>query len=301
MKIIDFDLTNVPTDIPELNICLGYFDGVHIGHQKILSEAKKDGHKVAMLTFNSSPRVFLERDDNKRCLSCVDDKAYYCELFGVDYLLVMPFDDQIKNTSHFNFVNYVLKVLNPHAIYCGEDYRFGKDALGTPDFLKDYFETHVISLLEKDDKKVSSRTIREAIASGNIKLASSLLGHDYRIGGYVVSGERNGRTIGFPTANLDLDFPYVMPKIGVYMGYAFVSEEKYRALICVGTHPTFKELDIPIVEVHVIDYQGVLYGDFVFVEFTDYIRDIIKFEKVEDLVEQLNKDKEKTGSDDPVF
>lgn len=293
MKIIDFDLSNVPNNLEPVNLCLGYFDGMHLGHQKIVEAAKKDGAPVALLTFNSSPRIFLGRSSNERCLTCVDDKAYYCDMFGIDYLLVMPFDETIRDTSRLDFVNLVLKVINPKAVYCGEDYRFGKDALGNAKFLTHYFDTHIISLLEKNGSKVSSQTIRGLVESGDIKSANKLLGHDYRMGGYVVSGERNGRTIGFPTANLDLDFPYIMPKVGVYLGYAFIRDEKYKALICISTHPTFKELDIPIVEVHVIDYEGILYGDYVFIELVDFIRDIIHYPTVDELVNQLQKDKEK--------
>ena len=294
MKYIDFDLKSVPDYLSGVNLCLGYFDGMHLGHQKLIEAAKKNGGPVALLTFNSSPRIFLNIGSSKRCLTSVDEKAYYSELFGVDYLLVMPFDQEVRETSRLDFVNNVLKVINPKALFCGEDYRFGKDALGTAKFLTHYFDTHIISLLEMNNSKVSSRRIREMIEEGNVKNANKLLGHDYRIGGYVVSGERNGRTIGFPTANLDLDFPYVLPKIGVYMGYAFVRDEKYRAMICIGTHPTFRELDIPIVEVNLIDYDDILYGEYVFIEIVDFIRDVIHFSAIEQLVEQLKKDKEKT-------
>ena len=135
MKIIDFDLTNVPNNLEPMNLCLGYFDGMHLGHQKIISEAKKNGGPVGVLTFNTSPHIFIGRDSNKRCLTSVDERAFYSDQYGVDYLLVMPFDEEIMDTSRLAFVNNVLKILKPKSIFCGEDYRFGKDALGTPTFL----------------------------------------------------------------------------------------------------------------------------------------------------------------------
>lgn len=208
---------------------------------------------------------------------------------GVKYLFVMPFDATIMNVSRLDFINKVLKVLNPKEIYCGEDYRFGKEALGTPKFLSHYFKVNVSELKKYKENKFSSKSIRKMIYDGDIKGANACLGHPYRIGGFVTNGNHNGTDLGFPTANLDLDFAYVIPSNGVYMGYGYIHENKYKCLISVGTHPTLGELDAPIIEVYLIDFNEQIYGDLLFVEFIGRIRDMLRFEDKKDLVEQIKR------------
>lgn len=290
MKIIEFDLNNVPTEYPNTSLCLGFFDGVHLGHQALIKNALRTKNDVAVLTFSTPPAYVIGRKDDKRSLTSIDDKADILEGMGVKYLFVMPFDANIMNVSRLDFINKVLKVLNPKEIYCGEDYRFGKEALGTPKFLSHYFKVNVSELKKYKENKFSSKTIRKMIYDGDIKSANACLGHPYRIGGFVTSGNHNGTTLGFPTANLDLDFAYVIPSNGVYMGYGYIHENKYKCLISVGTHPTLGELDAPIIEVYLIDFNEQIYGDLLFVEFIGRIRDMLRFEDKKDLVEQIKKD-----------
>ncbi|MCR4879963.1 MAG: bifunctional riboflavin kinase/FAD synthetase [Bacilli bacterium] len=292
MKIIEFDLNNVPKEYPNLALCLGFFDGVHLGHQSLINRALKTKKEVGVLTFSTPPAYVIGRKDTKRSLTSIDDKADILEAMGVSYLFVMPFDQEIMNVSRLDFINNVLKVMNPLEIFCGEDYRFGKDALGTPKFLSHYFKVTVVELKKFKDNKFSSKSIRKLIYEGDIKTANKVLGHPYRIGGFVASGNHKGQTLGFPTANIDLDFAYVIPSNGVYMGYTYLHEEKYKCLISVGTHPTLGELDAPIIEVYIMDFDGVIYGDLIFVEFIDRIRDMFKFNDPSELVEQIKKDKE---------
>ena len=292
MKIIEFDLESVPTEYPNTALCLGFFDGIHKGHQAIINSALKTSKDVAVLTFSTPPAYVMGRKDDKRSLTSVDDKADILEAMGVKYLFVLPFDNVIRNVTRLDFINRVLKVLNPSVIYCGEDYRFGRDALGTPKFLSHYFKVNIVELKKYKENKYSSKWIRKLIYEGNIKEANACLGHPYRIGGFVTSGKQNGKTLGFPTANLDLDFAYVIPSNGVYMGYGYIHERKYKCLISVGTHPTLGELDAPIIEVYLFDFNETIYGDSLFVEFIDRIRDMMKFDNIKDLVVQINKDKE---------
>ena len=292
MKIIEFDLTNVPSNYQGTALCLGFFDGIHKGHQAIINSALKTSKEVAVLTFSTPPAYVIGRKDDKRSLTSVDDKADILEAMGVSYLFVMPFDNSIMNVSRLDFINRVLKVLNPSVIYCGEDYRFGKEALGTPKFLSHYFKVNIVELKKYKENKYSSKWIRKLIYEGNIKEANACLGHPYRIGGFVTSGKQNGKTLGFPTANLDLDFAYVIPSNGVYMGYGYIHEEKYKCLISVGTHPTLGELDVPIIEVYILDFNENIYGDSLFIEFIDRIRDMFKFSDISDLINQIKLDKE---------
>ena len=184
----------------------------------------------------------------------------------------------------------ILLKINPKKLFVGDDYRYGRYAAGTPKDLKEHFEVDVIPLKQIDNKKVSSRVIRELVANGEMKEAHRLLSRPYTIVGLVVEGKHNGQKIGFPTANLELDYPYVLPKIGVYMGFVKLLNSKYKAIISVSTHPTIMELNAPLIEVHLISYKGDLYGREIEVQFIDYMRDIYRFDDLEGLKEQLKKD-----------
>lgn len=291
MKIVEFDLSNIPTEYHDIALCLGFFDGIHLGHQRIIQEALSSGKQVGLLSFDTPPAYVIGRKDTKRSLTSVDDKADILEDLGVSYLFIMPFNDRIKELTKMEFITMVLKTLNPSKVYCGEDYTFGKGGEGNPKLLANYFDLTIVPLVKIDGEKFSSQSIRHLIFEGKIKEANERLGHYYRVGGIVVDGNHIGGSLGFPTANLDLDFPYVIPSNGVYIGYALIHYEKYKCLISVGTHPTLKELDASIIEVYVLDFQERLYGDFIFVEFVDKLREMIKFNSVDELKEQIRKDK----------
>lgn len=291
MKIIEFDLKSIPENIPNLALCLGFFDGIHLGHKELIKQALSTSLDVGLLTFSTPPSYVIGRKDTTRSLTSIDDKAYFLELLGVKYLFVMPFDNLIKNLSCDDFIELVLKKMNPNKIFCGEDYRFGKNAYGDPTMLKEYFDTHVIPLVKIRENKFSSKIIRHLIYDGKIKEANELLGHYYRLGGLVVSGNQVGKGLGFPTANLELDFPYVIPNNGVYAGYAYVHEVKHPCLISVGTHPTLGALDVPIIEVYIFDFDHNIYGTFIFIEFVSKLRDMFKFNRIEDLIKQIKLDK----------
>ena len=292
MKIVEFDINNVPEEYTNINLCLGFFDGVHLGHQKMVKAAVAEGHPVGILTFDIPPHFVTGQIPNKRCLTSIDEKADYFEELGVSFMFILAFDEVTRGILRLDFVDWVLKKFKPNKIYCGEDFRFGKDALGDPKFLKQHFNVEVTPLLSKNGMKVSSKDIREFVKNGEVNKAVALLGHPYRIVGEVKNGLHQGQKIGFPTANLDLDFPYVMPKEGVYMGYCLAFNKRYKAMISVSTHPTFSQLLKPIIEVHLIDFSGMLYGVTIYVDFVDRVRDIVKYDKPEDLVKQLTKDKE---------
>ena len=293
MKLIDFSYPNVPTSEEKIVLCLGYFDGIHLGHQTLFAMAKKEGYKVGVLTFDNSPAYVLGKIDANTCLTSVSDKAEFLEELHIDYLYLMHFDKQVATLTKDEFIDKILKVINPVKLYCGEDYRFGVRAEGNPEYLKLYFNIEILSIQKKDGIKISSRDIVKLIQTHKMEKAAELLGRPYRINGLVVEGKHNGRTIDFPTANLSLDYPYVFPDFGVYMGYAEVYGKTYKAIINVGTHPTVVPLYKPIIEVHIIDFMGNIYGKDIFVSFISYMRGEKKFESLEQLKEQLTKDKEK--------
>jgi riboflavin kinase/FMN adenylyltransferase len=292
VEIIDFIYPNITENKEKIVLCLGYFDGVHLGHQELIKNAKKVGYKVGVLTFDNSPAYILGKISQNQYLTSVADKAEYLSELGVDYLYLMHFGKVETLLTKDEFIENVIKVINPISLFCGEDYRFGARGEGDPKYLSRFFATNVQEIVKTDNLKVASRDILKAIASKKPETATKLLGRPYRINGLVVEGAKKGRTINFPTANLELAYPYVYPATGVYIGYADVYGEKYKAIINVGTHPTINPLAKPLIEVHLIDYEGNLYGEDIFVEFISYIREEKTFESLQDLKKQLLKDEE---------
>ena len=293
VKIIDFDITNTPVNDKDLVLCLGFYDGLHLGHQHLINEALKEGYPVGVMTFDIAPAVLLGKKENYS-LTSTFDKADFLEDMGVKYLYLMHFDKETLKVTKDEFIERVLKPLNPKKIFVGEDYKFGVLGEGTAKYLKNFFDVEVIPLQKVDNLKISSKKIRELVEDGKMEKAASLLGRPYRISGLVVEGDHNGKKIDFPTANLELDYSYVFPKEGVYMGYGYFMNRKRKAMIAVGTHPTIHQLLKPIIEVHIIDFNEVLYGREIYVDFVSYIRPVIEFPSFEDLRQQLLKDEEKT-------
>lgn len=292
MEIIEINFNDFKKNDTPLVLCLGSFDSLHLGHLQIIKQAIKSGLPVAVMTFDSNPKFVLGiRQTRQRVLSLYD-KAMILEKLGVSILYVLHFDEQVAKMSRFEFIDLILNKINPVKIFCGEDYTFGLNANGNVKYLKQYFDVEVIKLLKMNGKKISTADIISYLQKGEMEEAYELLNRYYTISGTVVDGLKNGRKIGFPTANLDLDFEYVLPKEGVYIGYAYVDEIKHKAIIAVGTHPTIQTLSKPIIEVHILSFDENLYGKFIDVSFVKRIRNINKFESLEDLSKQLEKDKE---------
>ena len=293
MKIIDFDINSTPVNDKDLVLCLGFYDGLHLGHQKLIQDALNEGYPVGVMTFDIAPRVLLGKKENYSMTSPFD-RADILEDMGVKFLYLMHFEKSTLEVTKDEFIDKVLKPLNPKKIFVGTDYRFGKGGEGDAKYLKNFFDVEIIELEKVDNIKISSKKIREYIESGKMEKATSLLGRPYRICGLVVEGDHRGQKMDFPTANLELDYPYVFPKEGVYMGYGYFMSRKRTAMIAVGTHPTVHQLLKPIIEVHIIDFNENLYGRELYVDFVSYMRPIKQFDSVEELREQLIKDEEKT-------
>ena len=293
MKIIDFDINNVPANDKDLVLCLGFYDGLHLGHQKLINKALAEGYPVGVMTFDIAPAVLLGKKENYS-LTSTYDKADFLEDMGVKFLYLMHFEKETLKVTKDEFIERVLKPLNPRKIFVGSDYKFGWDGEGDANYLKRYFDVEVVELEKVDNLKISSKKIREFVETGKMEKAAQLLGRPYRISGLVVEGDHNGQKIDFPTANLELDYTYVFPKEGVYMGYGYFMNRKRKAMICVGTHPTIHQLMKPIIEVHIIDFNENLYGRELYVEFVSFIRPVMQFASLEELREQLIKDEEKT-------
>ncbi len=292
MKIIDFYINETPANDKDLVLCLGFYDGLHLGHQHLIQKALDEGYPVGVMTFDLAPAFLLGKKENYS-LTSTFDKADFLEDMGVKFLYLMHFDKETLKVTKDEFIDRVLKPLNPRKIFVGEDYNFGVGGEGDAAYLSRFFDVEVVPLQKIDNMKISSKKIRQLVEAGEVEQASRLLGRPYRISGLVVEGKGNGRKINFPTANLQLNYTYVFPKEGVYMGYAYFLNRKRKAMICVGTHPTINQLLNPIIEVHIIDFNEVLYGREIYVDFVSYIRPVIQFATFEELREQLLKDEEK--------
>lgn len=292
MKIIEIDVNNLVIEPnPGISLCLGYFDGVHRGHLDLINKAVESG-EAAVMTFDISPSFTLKKKPNETFLTSLFDKASILKSVGVKYLYVLRMSEELLLYSADEFVENILKVINPKKVFVGEDYRYGRYASGTPEDLKESFDVTVVPLKKINGEKISSRVIRDYVSIGEMEKVENLLSRPYTIVGLVVEGKHNGEKIGFPTANLELDYPYVLPKIGVYMGFVKLMSSKYKALICVSTHPTIMELNAPLIEVHLISYKGDLYGREIEVQFVKFMRNIIRFDNMDELKEQIEKDRE---------
>ena len=293
MEIIQFELGEKLPSLPDLVLCLGFFDGVHLGHQKLIKKSKKEGYKLGILTFNQSPAYVLGNKTVDNCITSISDKADLFEELGVDYLFLMDFTKETLKATKDEFINKVLLQINPYQLCCGQDYHFGARAEGDAEYLKRFFNVKIFDFENINNQKISSRNIISLIKQGEMEKVTEMLGRPYRINGTVAVGFKNGSKIDYPTANLDLEYEYVYPKTGVYVGYGYVFGEKYKAIINVGTHPTISPLNKPLIEVHLLDFEGNLYGKNIFAEFIQYIREEKKFDSLDELKVQLGKDKQK--------
>ena len=287
MEIIDLELNQIPKGKDNLILCLGYFDAMHLGHVNLIKEALKENEPVAVMTFDLPPLVALKKREMNCSITSLYDKAKILESLGIDILYILPFNEELMNYSKDDFIDKVLKPLNPLKIFIGEDYHFGKNAEGNSEYLKQHFDVNIVKLLKVNNEKLSSSRIIEMIREGNLTHVNKALGRYYRITGLVVEGNKVGRTLGFPTANLELGYPYVFPKEGVYVGQVDIYGDLHFAIISVSRHPTILELMQPIIEVNIDDYEGNLYGKEISVDFIEYISEIIKFDSLDDLKKRL--------------
>lgn len=282
-------------------ITIGTFDGVHLGHQSILKklvEEKEDGvFDSVLLTFFPHPRMVLQQDAAIKLLNTIDEKAILLEKFGIDNLIIHPFDQAFSNLTAEEFVKDILvDRLNIHKIIIGHDHRFGKnrtaDINDLISFGKKYgFEVEQIGAKEIDEIAISSTKIRKALLEGDIKLANEYLGYSYFITGKVVEGKKIGRTIGFPTANIKIKEYYkLLPKNGVYIVSSKINNVMHYGMMNIGNNPTLGENEQSI-EVHFFELNEDIYNENLQIAFLGNIREEHKFNSITELQAQLEKDK----------
>jgi riboflavin kinase/FMN adenylyltransferase len=283
------------TELPDVapgsgprSVAIGTFDGVHLGHREVIREAD------TVLTFDPHPLSVIHPEATPKLIAPFPVKRDLIAELGVDELVTIPFDRGFSEQSHEEFVQEVLiERLGARQVSVGENFRFGRGARGTADFLRSHgeFETRVVPLVEVAGETVSSSHIRGLVAAGDVKQAADFLGGPFLFQSEVVEGDRRGRELGMPTANLVPDDAYVCPGHGVYAAWA----NGHPTAVNVGVRPTFETGRGLLVEAHLIGFDGDLYGQQLRIAFLERMRGEKRFDSVDALVEQMHRDLVEAG------
>ena len=290
MEIIRFKIGDNIVKNSDIALLLGNFDGVHLGHASLADEAKKsDAKRIGVLLFSKDIHSLLDKDE-RRAISSLDDRIRLFSNLGVDVFYVLETDYSTLKVRKDEFIDGVLKKINPHCLVVGDDFRFGRNGEGDVDYLKKYFKVVNLPLLNLSGKKISSESIIASIKEGKMEEANKMLGRPYEIKGVIEEGLGNGKKIGFPTANLSLSFQYVLPSPGVYITISYIRGIPHYGVTNVGNNPTIGILNKDIVETHLFSFSKEIYGETMYVAFLKKIRDEIKFDSLEELKAQMEKD-----------
>jgi riboflavin kinase/FMN adenylyltransferase len=283
-------------------ITIGTFDGVHIGHQQIIHRlvdtARKNDLQALVLTFFPHPRMVIQNDTNIKLINTIDEKAKQLEQLGVDHLVVKEFTKSFSRLTALEYVRDILvNKLKVKHIIVGYDHHFGRNRTANINELKEFgafydFEVTEIEPKEVDDVAVSSTKIRSAILEGNILTANKFLGYNFMLTGTVIKGKGLGKTLDFPTANIQIEAAYkLIPKHGVYVVKSQIKGVEVFGMMNIGKNPTVSEGNQTKIEVHFFDFSANLYGAVLKIELLDHLRSEIKFPNIEALKLQLEKDK----------
>lgn len=291
MKTIFIKDMNVQQLPEQVCAAIGNFDGVHLGHQKLIEECKRHGLKSAVLTFNPHPSVFIKKIPNYPVITPIDKKAEIIESMGIDYLIVIEFNDKVMNMPKEEFMNLMRKI-GIKSCVCGYDFTFGIYAEGNIKDLDENFEFYEIKKFIYENVRVSTTYIRELLSMGNVSEAKKMLGRPFSIRGMVVHGNQNGRKLGFPTANIEYK-NYFLPENGVYYVKVLYDNKEYDGMCNIGHNPTVKFQEDLRLEVNIFNLDLDLYGKNIEIFFIDRIRGEVKFQSLDELKTQLKNDKDK--------
>jgi riboflavin kinase/FMN adenylyltransferase len=303
------DLSACPRPPEGTAVTIGAYDGVHLGHRAVIAEVRRRagdrGLATAVVTFDRHPASVVRPESAPRLLTDLDQKLELLAGTGVDYCLVVTFDEARSEESADDFVREVIAdCLNARAVVVGEDFHFGHGRAGNVKLLRDMgvdlgFEVEGLDLVDRegrpsdeDGDRVSSTRIRHALAAGDLAVANGLLGRPHEIRGVVAHGDERGRDLGFPTANVSVPGDILLPADGIYAGWFVRADGSvHPTAVSLGRRPTFyAEAHASLLEAHLLDFDGDLYGERVRVRFVARLRGEVRFESVEALVEQIGRD-----------
>ena len=296
MRIIYFELDSYLAKKINDNVCaFGFFDGIHNGHKELLKKAvevsKVEKIESSMITFSPSPQALLT-GNKESLLTTVNERIEIAEEIGMDNVIILRFNKKLASLSPDDFYNKVIKILNIKHVVCGEDFRYGSKGSGSIKTLKDHKDLglSVISDYKINENRVSSTLVKKSLDEGDMEKASEYLGYPYSIRGYVKHGRKKGRTLGFPTMNLEFSEDKYLPADGVYIGITTVDDKSYVSTINVGHNPTINTMIHKSIESYVHDFNQDSYSKSVTFKFVKKLRDELKFSGVEELIDQMNKD-----------
>jgi riboflavin kinase/FMN adenylyltransferase len=299
------DASQPPFPGEDAVITIGAYDGLHLGHQKVIAEvieqAQACGCRSAVVTFDRHPAVIVRPESAPKLLTDHEQRLELLEATGVDAAVVLPFDERQSQESALSFIERVLvRCLSTRLIVVGADFHFGRNREGNVELLREVGKTYgfdvapmvLIPRADGVDEPVSSTAIRRALAGGNVEMAAAMLTRPFEARGKVVQGDQRGRLLGFPTANVEVPNRVCVPADGVYAGwYERPEGDIYPCAINLGRRPTFYEhADSSLLEAHLIGFDGDLYGEEAKVRFTNFLRSERKFDGIDALVHQLQSD-----------
>lgn len=306
MEVINIHHPYKESQIPKEDavLVLGFFDGVHRGHQKVIETAKKEankrGAKLALMTFNHHPSVVFQKVDHKtmKYITTIEQKITRMEEEGIDILYVVEFTSAFAGLKPQEFVDEYIVGLNAVVAVAGFDYTYGKKEIAgmshLPEYAKGRFDIIEVPEQTQGEEKISSTNIRKMMAEGNMEGANDFLGYTYQLSGMVVHGDKRGRLLGFPTANIKIPQKSLLPAVGVYAVKINVANQWYMGMAQIGYNITF-EKDRPMtIEVNILDFDEDIYGEQVSVEWCHFLRKEMKFDGMEGLIDQLKTDEEDT-------
>ena len=282
-------------------LTIGTFDGVHLGHKKIIKKlvksAKEKKLRSCILTFFPHPRNFLSKSNDLKMINTIKEKKEILNELGVDELIIQEFNNEFSNLSANEFIKHLLKFCEIKEIIVGFNHKFGKDREAGIDQLKIYgkkygFDVCEIDAFDINQINVSSTKIRNAIGEGQVDLCKQYLGYNFSIDGNIVKGKSRGKKIGFPTANIKVAENYkIIPKNGVYFVSCKIKNIQKFGMMNIGFNPTFGNKKLTI-EVNIFDFNQDVYGENIKVEFIKFIRNEIKFQNIDELIKQIKIDRE---------
>ena len=294
------NIENSNSNTPAI-LTIGTFDGVHLGHKKIIKKlvesAKKRKLRACILTFFPHPRNFLSKSNELKMINTINEKKEILSELGVDELIIQEFNNEFSNLSANEFIKHLLKFCEIKEIIVGFNHKFGKDREAGIDELKIYgkrygFDVCEIDAFDINQINVSSTKIRNAIGEGQVDLCKQYLGYNFSIGGNIVEGKSRGKKIGFPTANIKVEENYkIIPKNGVYFVSCKIRNVQKFGMMNIGFNPTFGNKKLTI-EVNIFDFNKDVYGENIKIEFIKFIRNEIKFQNIDELIKQIKIDRE---------
>lgn len=298
MKIFR-DVSDIQSDKNTI-LTIGTFDGIHLGHKKILKEVKDRERRTFLVTFHPHPRNVITGEFRLKILTTLDEKVDLLGNYGIENILIINFTREFSQLSSREFfLKYIVNGTGLSEIVIGHDHHFGKGRSGNEETLRELgkefgFKVTKVDPFDIDGEVVSSTKIRNALLEGNLSKANQMLGRYYSFRGYVIEGDKRGRLLGFPTANIKLRDPEkLLPALGIYISELKIQGQQYFGLLSIGKRPTFYEAGEIVPEVYIYDFNKDIYGEEIEVKLMERLRGEEKYNSAEELIEQMLNDKEK--------